>query len=57
MEVDCEHEEIEWGYLSFSYDRDFRSGHCRTCGLFIHEENGRYFLPFNDRTIHLYGRN
>ena len=57
MEVDCEHEEIEWGYLSFRYDRDFRSGHCRTCGLFIHEENGRYFLPFNDQTIHLYGRN
>lgn len=42
--IECPHDNVKFGH-SFSGGNESESwGQCKTCGLFITERNGRYFL-------------
>lgn len=50
--VECPHDNIEWAVTCSGNGHSSGSGQCERCGLFICEEDGRYYL-YNGREINL----
>lgn len=50
--IECPHKSIDWSYSYCSGKDSSATGQCHTCGLFIDERNGRFYL-YDGREINL----